>query len=87
MNPALPFGDGCDGNIVLDGETEFSFATLDSATKTYLLTRTVYAQNLALKPGVRLGWAYPWELYVADTFDYRHGEIIGLPVSAFGVGA
>jgi len=81
------FGDGRDGNILLDGKREFPFATLDRATKTYLFTRTVYAQNLALMPGVRLGWASPWGLYVRDTLDYRHGEIIGLPVSSFGVGA
>jgi len=77
-----PYGDGSDGDILLDGKREFPFALLDRATKTYLLTRTVYAQNLSLKPGVRLGWTYPFELYVRDMFDYRNGEIIGLPASA-----
>src|SRR3954463_16051566 len=44
------FGDGSDGRVILDGSTDFGFAT--RAGSTYTLTRDVYASALTIGPGV-----------------------------------
>lgn len=44
------FGDGSDGNVNLDGSTDYPFATRVGTT--YTLTRDIYSTALAIGPGV-----------------------------------
>lgn len=78
-------GDAADGDVDLDGVTSYPFATLDGST--YTLTRTVFAENLTIRPGVTLNTA---SFYVFATDTIRHdGSIVndGNAASASSGGA
>lgn len=78
-----PFGDGHDGDVRLDGINQYDFADYLPDIKTYVFTRSVQLNNISIADGITLGFSGPHEFLVRGTFDYRHGHVIGLPVTSF----
>jgi len=53
--PDAVFGDGSDGNIVLDGSTDFTSVGFGAPSSSiYTMTRNVYANNLTINNGVEV---------------------------------
>jgi hypothetical protein len=60
------FGDGCDGDIALDGTNTFSWASKSGSPAVYTLNRPVYADDITITNGAEIN-TNGYHLYISGT--------------------